>query len=43
MINFKEWLFIEAAIGVQSIQYNNAGYPNFRIKIKNNGAQLMLE
>jgi len=43
MINFKEWLFIEAAIGVQSIQYNTAGYPNFRIKIKNNGAQLMLE
>lgn len=43
MICFKEWLISEAAIGVQNIQYDSQGRPNFRIAIRNDGAIIGLE
>lgn len=43
MLTFKEYFFCEAAINIQNIQYNPSNYPNFRIKIKNAGSQLILE
>lgn len=43
MKTFRNWLICEAAIGLQNIQYNATGHPNFRIKVKENGRQLILE
>lgn len=43
MNSFREWLFAEAAIGPQNIQYDAQGRPSFRVSIRNNGAIIGLE
>lgn len=43
MLNFREWLINEAAIGPQSVQYDAQGRPNFRVSIRNEGAIIGLE
>lgn len=42
-MRFKEWLFNEAALGPQNIQYDESGNPNFRIFVLNGGISVGLE
>ena len=43
MLNFREWLVSEAAIGPQNVQYDAQGKPNFRVSIRNAGQIIGLE
>lgn len=43
MLEFREWLIAEAAIGPQSVQYDAQGRPNFRVSIRNQGQIIGLE
>jgi hypothetical protein len=43
MTNFKQWLFSEAAIGPQNIQYDEQGRPSFRVYVLNDGVNVGLE
>jgi hypothetical protein len=43
MLQFREWLVNEAAIGPGSVQYDAQGRPNFRVSIRNNGQVIGLE
>jgi len=43
MLQFREWLMSEAAMGPQNIQYDAQGRPNFRVYILNGGASVGLE
>jgi hypothetical protein len=43
MLEFREWLVNEAAIGPSNVQYDAQGRPNFRVSIRNNGQIIGLE
>lgn len=43
MLQFREWLLAEAAIGPQNVQYDAQGRPNFRVSIRNDGQIIGLE
>jgi hypothetical protein len=43
MLQFREWLVNEAAIGPNSVQYDEQGRPNFRVYVMNGGVNLGLE
>lgn len=43
MLNFREWLLNEAAMGPQNIQYDTQGRPSFRVSIRNQGQIIGLE
>jgi hypothetical protein len=43
MTTFSEWMIFEAAMGLQNIQYDENGRPNFRVYIMNGGELVGLE